>query len=138
MLTRWHYIALAAPLLLLAIEWRRMRTGVIVIVFAAILFAAFEALIDIRLHAMRMSGDRRFFGMLHGISSLLLIGQVLCAAGAVAAIERDDHSPSPPPSGEKVPQADEGDDPRANTAPHPPSASGDRVPVDVELVDREP
>jgi len=89
MLTRWHYIALGAPLLLLAIEWRRMRTAVIVIVFMAILFAAFESLIDIRIHAMRISGDRRFFGMLHGISSLLLIGQVLCAAGAVGAIERD-------------------------------------------------
>jgi hypothetical protein len=88
MLTRWHYIALAAPVLLLAIEWRKMRTAVILIVFVAIFFAAFEALIDIRIHAMRISGDRRFFGMLHGISSLLLIGQVLCAAGAVAAIER--------------------------------------------------
>jgi len=99
MLTRWHYIALAAPLLLLAIEWRKMRTAVILIVFVAIFFAAFEALIDIRIHAMRISGDRRFFGMLHGISSLLLVGQVLCAAGAVAAIERDLDSPSPPPVG---------------------------------------
>jgi hypothetical protein len=89
MLTRWHYIALGAPLLLLAIEWRRMRTAVILIVFMAILFAALESLIDIRIHAMRISGDRRFFGLLHGISSLLLIGQVLAAAGAVGAIEKE-------------------------------------------------
>lgn len=91
MLTRWHYIALGAPLLLIAIEWKRMRTLVIVIVFAAIIFAAFEALVDIRLHAMRtsMSSDRRAFGMLHGISSMLLLGQVLAAGAAVGAIERD-------------------------------------------------
>jgi hypothetical protein len=90
LLTRWHYIALGAPLLLLAIEWRRMRSAVIVLVFFAILFAAVESLVDIRIHAMRMSGDRRFFGMLHGISSLLLLGQVLVAAGAVGAIETAD------------------------------------------------
>lgn len=89
MLTRWHYLALAAPLLLLMIEWKRMRTAVIVIVFVAITFAALESLIDIRIHAMRISGDRRHFGLLHGISSLLLIGQVIAAGAAVGAIERD-------------------------------------------------
>ena len=94
MLGRWHYIALAAPVLLLAIEWKRVRTAVVVVVFAAILFAAIKALIDVRIHAMRMTGDRRNFGMLHGISSLLLIGQVIAAGVAVGAIERDDPSSS--------------------------------------------
>lgn len=89
MLTRWHYIALAAPLLLLVFEFKRMRTAVIVVVFVAILFAAAEALIDIRIHAMRITGDRRYFGMLHGISSLLLIGQVIGAGIAVGAIENE-------------------------------------------------
>ena len=92
MLTRWHYIALAAPLLLLVLEWKRMRSAVIVVLFLAILFAAAEALIDIRIHAMRITGDRRHFGMMHGISSLLLIGQVIGAGVAVGAIERDDPS----------------------------------------------
>lgn len=91
MLTRWHYIALGAPLLLVAIEWKRLRTMVVAVVFVAIVFAAFEALIDIRIHAMRMSPkmNRRVFGMLHGVSSLLLLGQVVAAAAAVAAIEKD-------------------------------------------------
>jgi hypothetical protein len=92
MLTRWHYIALAAPLLLLALEWKRMRSAVIVLVFLAILFAAAEALIDIRIHAMRLTGDRRYFGLLHGISSLLLIGQVIAAGISVGAIEGDEPS----------------------------------------------
>jgi hypothetical protein len=89
MLTRWHYIALGAPLLLLALEWRRLRTAVTMLVFIAILIAALEALIDIRLHQLRQSLDRRHFGMLHGISSVLLFGQVLIAGAAVAAIERE-------------------------------------------------
>jgi hypothetical protein len=90
MLTRWHYIALAAPLLLLVLEFKRLRTAVIVIVFLTIVFAAAEALLDIRIHAMRMTGDRRYFGMLHGISQLLLLGQVVGAGIAVGAIERDE------------------------------------------------
>lgn len=115
MLTRWHYIALAAPVLLLALEWRKLRTGVVMIVFVAILFAAMEALLDIRLHELRATMDRRWFGMLHGISSLLLLGQVIAAAAAVSAIERDEVAPPPAPQD-----------------------SGDRVPVDVEVVDRIP
>lgn len=89
MLTRWHYIALAAPLLLIALEWRRLRTLVITIVFAAIVFAAVEALLDIRIHAMRMTGERHGLMLLHGISMTLLLGQVIAAAGAVGAIERE-------------------------------------------------
>jgi len=87
MLTRWHYIALAAPLLLVAIEWRRLRTAVIVIVFVAIVFATFEAMIDIRLHQMREANDMRRFGMLHGVASMLLLLQVMAAGAAVVANE---------------------------------------------------
>ena len=89
MLTRWHYIALGAPLLLLILEWRKLRTTVIVVVFMAVLLAAMEAVIDIRLHALRGSMDRRLFGMLHGVSSVLLLAQVIAAAVAVGAIERE-------------------------------------------------
>ncbi len=87
MLTRWHYIALGAPLLLVAIEWRRLRTPVIAVVFVAIILATFEALIDIRLHQMRTAMNMRHFGMLHGISSMLLLLQVIAAAAAVVANE---------------------------------------------------
>jgi hypothetical protein len=101
MLTRWHYIALAAPLLLLVLEWRRLRTAVIAIVFAAIVIATLQALVDLRIRAIRESSPvpvsslalsnplRRRFGRLHGVSSLLLLGEIVAAACAVGAIERD-------------------------------------------------
>ncbi|HJW95586.1 MAG TPA: hypothetical protein VJ901_18355 [Thermoanaerobaculia bacterium] len=97
MLTRWHYIALGAPLLLLVMEFKRLRSAVIVVVFIAILFAAVEGFLDIRIHALRMSGDRRLFGMLHGISQMLLIGQVIAAAIAVGAIEKEGSAAAMPP-----------------------------------------
>jgi len=89
MLTRWHYIALAAPLLLIAFEWRRLRTLVIAIVTAAIVFAAVEAFLDIRIHYMRVMGDRHALMQLHGISMLLLVAQVIAAGAAVGAIEKE-------------------------------------------------
>src|SRR5258708_7801379 len=39
-LTRWHYIALLAPLLLMFLEWRRSRPVMLVILFIAILLAS--------------------------------------------------------------------------------------------------
>jgi hypothetical protein len=96
MLTRWHYVALLAPLALIAFEWRRARTMVIGVLFAAIVMAASQALLDVRIRAIRLESRipisalpttdpvRRHFGMLHGISSLLLIGQALAAAIVVA------------------------------------------------------
>jgi hypothetical protein len=95
-LTRWHYIALFAPLLLMFLEWRRSRPVMLVILFIAVLLASFQALLDTRIRMMRdasivpissLSHEdpvRRQFGILHGMSSLLLIGQVI-AAGAVVA-----------------------------------------------------
>jgi hypothetical protein len=98
-LTRWHYIALLAPLALMFLEWRRSRPIMLVILFVAVLFASFQALLDTRIRMIRgsslvaissLSSDdpvRRQFGMLHGMSSMLLIGQVIAAAAVVASRE---------------------------------------------------
>lgn len=98
-LTRWHYIALFAPLLLMFLEWRRSRPVMLVILFIAILLASFQALVDTRIRVMRaesfvpissLAKDdpvRRQFGMLHGISQLFLLGQVIAAGVAVATRE---------------------------------------------------
>jgi len=98
-LTRWHYIALLAPLALLALEWRRSRPLVLGLLFAAILFASAQALVDTRIRAMRLespvpitslaSGDalRRRFGLLHGVSSMLLLAQVITAGAAVVTTD---------------------------------------------------
>ncbi len=98
-LTRWHYIALLAPLLLMFLEWRRSRPVMLVILFIAILLASFQALLDTRIRIMRAESFapisslphddpvRRQFGMLHGISQLFLLGQVIAAGVAVATRE---------------------------------------------------
>jgi len=98
-LTRWHYIALLAPLLLMFLEWRRSRPVMLVILFIAVLFASLQGLLDTRIRMIRdssaapissLSQDdplRRQFGMLHGMSSMLLIGQVIAAAAVVATRE---------------------------------------------------
>jgi hypothetical protein len=98
-LMRWHYIALFAPLLLLFLEWRRSRAVMLVLLFIAILLASFQALLDTRIRMLRaesivpissLSHDdpvRRQFGLLHGASTLFLLGQVLAAGTAVATRE---------------------------------------------------
>jgi len=98
-LTRWHYIALLGPLLLMFLEWRRSRPIMLVILFIAVMLASIQALADTRIRMIRgsslvpissLSSDdpvRRQFGMLHGMSSLLLIGQVIAAAAVVASRE---------------------------------------------------
>jgi hypothetical protein len=95
-LTRWHYIALLAPLALLGLEWRRSRPLVLALLFGAILLASAQALVDTRVRTMRMqsavaisdlpreSPYRRRFGLLHGLSTLLLLGQVVVAGGTIA------------------------------------------------------
>ena len=87
-LTRWHYIALLAPLLLMFLEWRRSRPVMLVILFVAVLLASFQALLDTRIRMIRAesftpisslpSNDpvRQRFGMLHGISQIFLLGQI--------------------------------------------------------------
>jgi hypothetical protein len=98
-LVRWHYIALLAPLALMFLEWRRSRPIMLMILFAAVLFASFQGLLDTRIRMIRESSlapisslssndpVRRQFGMLHGMSSLLLVGQVIAAAAVVASRE---------------------------------------------------
>ena len=97
MLSRWHYIALLAPVILLLIEWRRARTAMIALTFLAVVFAASQGFIDLRIRTIRASSPmaisamprnsplRRHFGMLHGLSSLLLVVQVLVAMVTVVA-----------------------------------------------------
>jgi hypothetical protein len=100
MLSRWHYIGLGAPLLLLFLDWRRGRMYVLAIVFVGILLAAVQAATDLRIRSVRAESPvpisqlpredpvRRAFGRLHGVSSLLLLMQVV-AAGVALAMDRE-------------------------------------------------
>jgi uncharacterized protein YbdZ (MbtH family) len=97
MLSRWHYIALAAPLLLFALELRRPRRLVLIAVFTGLLLAAGQVFVDLRIRSIRQHSPapissldrndplRRHFGALHGVSMLLLLLQALSAAAVVAA-----------------------------------------------------
>lgn len=110
MLNRWHYIALAAPLALFALELRNARRLVLVVLFATILVAAAQAFVDLRIRTIRASSPipiselakedpiRRKFGALHGMSMLLLLVQAIGAGVVVAA---------PPRAQEPVVQAEE-------------------------------
>jgi len=100
-LTRWHYISLLVPVLLLVLEWRNVRAPVVALLFAAIVLASAQALVDVRIRAIRASSTvaisdlpredpvRRRFGMMHGISSLLLVAQVLAAAAVCVVAPRE-------------------------------------------------
>jgi hypothetical protein len=102
MLVRWHYIALLAPLAMMIMEWRRARARVQVVLFIAILLASLQAFADTRIRVIRndspapissLSPDdpvRRRFGMLHGVSSMLLLAQVLAAAAVVVMSDGQD------------------------------------------------
>jgi hypothetical protein len=102
MLGGWHYIAVVAPIALLVIEWRRARSAVIAVIFAGVIFAACEVAIDLHIRSIRNASPvpisslsrndpvRRRFGMFHGVSSLLLIAQVIAGGVATVVIERDE------------------------------------------------
>ena len=97
MLTRWHYVALLAPLLLFALELRRARRFVLVVVFVALVLAAVQSFVDLRIRSIRASSPvpisslpptdpvRRHFGALHGASMGLLLLQVVGAGVVVGA-----------------------------------------------------
>jgi hypothetical protein len=99
-LSRWHYISLLAPAILLLMEWRSARGRIVAVLFAGVLLAASQAMVDVRIRQIRAESPvpvsslartdpvRRRFGMLHGVSSLLLVAQVL-AAVALLAMDRD-------------------------------------------------
>ena len=96
MLARWHYIALAAPLLLFALTLRHARRFVLVVLFLALLLAAGQAFVDLRIRAIRTASPvsislldrndpvRKRFGALHGASMGLLLLQAICAVVVVA------------------------------------------------------
>ena len=97
MLSRWHYIAVAAPLLLLLLQRQQIRGRVVALLFAAIALAVGEIAVDWKISQIRTRSPvpiselprsdpmRRTFGMLHGVSSLLLLLQI-GVAGAVVAL----------------------------------------------------
>jgi hypothetical protein len=140
MLSRWHYIGLGAPLLLLFLDWRRGRVYVLAIVFVGIILAAAQAATDLRVRSIRAQSVvpisdlpredpvRRQFGRMHGISSLLLLMQVI-AAGVALAMDREAY----PARVSEVPVAAEpaaqvkasGLGPRASDPPTPDAAASD-------------
>ena len=101
MLARWHYIALGAPLLLFALELRRLRRVVLIVLFIALVLAAAQALVDLRIRTIRATSTvsisaldrndpvRKRFGALHGASMALLLLQAISAGVVVAAKERE-------------------------------------------------
>jgi len=96
MLTRWHYISLFAPLTLMMLEWRRSRPAILLILFVAIVLASGGAILDTRIRAMRLESAfpisersredpiRQRFGMMHGLSSALLLLELLLAGTTIA------------------------------------------------------
>jgi hypothetical protein len=101
LLARWHYIALGAPLILFVLELRHARRLILVVLFAGILLAAAQVFADLRIRAIRRTSltpiselhredpVRRRFGMLHGVSMLLLVLQTVAAATVVASAHRE-------------------------------------------------
>ena len=97
MLSRWHYIALAGPLTLFALELRHARRWVLIVIFAALVVAAAQAFVDMKIRAIRASSPvsiseldrsdpvRKRFGALHGVSMMLLVVQAVAAVAVVAA-----------------------------------------------------
>ena len=81
------------------IEATKPRRIVLVILFVAVMFAASQALVDLRIRAIRYATAtpisdldrddpiRRRFGILHAISMALLLGQAITAAAVVTARE---------------------------------------------------
>ena len=95
MLTRWHYVAIAAPLLLLLLPKGGGKPPHSILVIAIVIAAA-QAITDVRIRAIRISSPapisslapsdpvRRRFGLLHGASSVLLLAEAV-AAGIVVS-----------------------------------------------------
>ena len=96
LLTRWHYISLFAPLTLMLLEWRRSRPAVLLTLFVAIVFASGGAILDTRIRALRLASPfpmsersqddpiRQRFGMMHGLSSAILLLEMLLAGATIA------------------------------------------------------
>jgi len=123
MLIAWHYLALLAPMLLLVREWygRALgRTTAVVLLSAALLFAAGQGTADIKIRKLRSDSliaisqlpksdpIRREFGALHGLSSILMLAQILCAAAfiSMSPIFRETGADAPAGSGPEGPAVD--------------------------------
>lgn len=99
MLSRWHWIAVLAPLVVLLAPTFRRRWPLALVVVAVVL-ANSQWMVDNRIQEVRASVEgsvsnldkddpvRRRFGALHGVSMTLLLGQLLCGAGVIAS-DRD-------------------------------------------------
>jgi len=103
MLARWHYIALAAPAILLIAEWRGglTSTRLVVLLSLALLLGSAQALADLEIRHIRessivpvsdlpaSSAGRRRFGMLHGVSTSIMLLKIAAAMGADRATRRE-------------------------------------------------
>ncbi len=106
-LTRWHYIALGAPLVLFALELRHVRRVVLNVLFAAVLLAATQIFVDLQIRTIRASSIvpvssldsnhpvRKRFGALHGVSMSLLLVQAVAAAIVVASAKNREEEIAP-------------------------------------------
>ena len=118
MLRRWHYLSLFLPAALLVFEWRHgfAHNARVLFLVAAILLSVSQVAVDARIHSMRASSltsiselaptdpYRRHFGMLHGISSLLMLVQLVAAAGVLwtLASPRDTYTPAERPAAREI------------------------------------
>jgi hypothetical protein len=151
MLTRWHYIALLAPLALFALELRNVRRAILLVLFASVLLAAAQAFVDLRIRAIRAAAlqpiselstedpVRRRFGMLHGVSMMLLALQAIAAGVTVAARDVQENSvmpteetPLPPPPDNAQYEAPPPPDQTAPPAPEAGAAPQDEPTVAAE------
>ena len=99
MLSKWHYIAVLSPILLLLFEWyvRRLSSTTLVVTLSiASILGAAQVGADLRARSLRINSPvpisslaphdpvRKQFGMLHGISTLLMLAQIVTAAAALS------------------------------------------------------
>ncbi|MGA7617577.1 MAG: hypothetical protein WBX15_20620 [Thermoanaerobaculia bacterium] len=101
MLVAWSLISLLVPLVLIVIEWARNRLGsgfrIIVLAFTIGLATA-QAVVDYRVQEIRRSSPvaienlgpkdpvRENFGRMHGVAMLLMLLQLLAAAGVATSL----------------------------------------------------
>jgi uncharacterized membrane protein len=98
MLSRWHVLAIAIPLGLLVFEIARRRDANrarLLLLSFALLLAAAQLAADMRIRSIRRDSSvaisslersdpvRRRFGVLHGASSILMLGQILLGAAVI-------------------------------------------------------
>jgi glycerol-3-phosphate acyltransferase PlsY len=98
MLNVWHWAAVLVPAVVLLFCRRRRLPSLLLA--AALVMALAQLAIDLKIHAIRAASPvpisslaksdpvRKHFGMLHGVSSLLMLLQVVGAA-VVVATDRD-------------------------------------------------